>query len=189
MVAPAYWMFAGIYDRVVERLGYRDPEFAVEALLAAAPSIDGPVLDLGCGTGLAAERLLAHVDVPVDGIDASARMLNVARRKGRYRHLFHADIALPLPVAPGTYAGAICSGLFTHAHVGAEALHPSLDALAPGGVFAFTVYAPVWRSGGFETALRGLRAEGRISVVSTVERRHFSRLAPQKVQVVAVRVN
>jgi 2-polyprenyl-3-methyl-5-hydroxy-6-metoxy-1,4-benzoquinol methylase len=54
----------------------RDNDF----YLALARETDGPVLDLGCGTGLAAARMAAE-GFEVTGADPSLSMLAVARSR------------------------------------------------------------------------------------------------------------
>jgi SAM-dependent methyltransferase len=183
-----YWLTAGIYNKVlVTVLGYRAHELAADAFAAHWPGGTGPVLDLGCGTGLTAEALSRHVSVEIDGIDFSEAMLDRARKKGIYRRLIEADVTKPLPVARAGYTGAISSGLFTHGHVGADALGPILAALAPGALFVFTVYSKIWTRGGFETALAQLQSSGRIDILGHTEAGHFRRFGSQKVHVLIVR--
>jgi len=54
-------------------------ELLVELLAAAGP---GCCLDLGCGSGLVAERILdRHEDLQVFGVDSSPPMLEMARAR------------------------------------------------------------------------------------------------------------
>jgi len=189
LLKSVYWLGAGIYNRVlVNVLGYRAHLLAAEAFAAHWPGGPGPVLDIGCGTGLTADALLKRVRVAIDGVDFSAAMLDRARSRGIYRELIEADVTRPLPVEPRSYAGAVSSGLFTHGHVGAEALEPLLGALAPDAIFAFTVYSSIWKRGGFEQTLATLEESGRIAVLSNTTSGHFSRFKGQTVHVLAIRV-
>jgi ubiquinone/menaquinone biosynthesis C-methylase UbiE len=70
-------------DWYAERLaaGSAPHQLAVAAVLQLLPAvIDEPVLDLGCGEGLAA-RTLAKQGAQVTGVDLSARMIGHARRQ------------------------------------------------------------------------------------------------------------
>ncbi|MET2828861.1 methyltransferase domain-containing protein [Mesorhizobium shangrilense] len=78
-------------DALVEKLGYRVPEFLEEAIRAARPGRFGLVLDLGCGTGLMGERLRPIAD-RLEGVDISARMLGKARAKNIYDVLAKANL-------------------------------------------------------------------------------------------------
>lgn len=121
----------------------------------------GPVLDVGAGTGLAGEILANLGAGPVDATDISEEMLNVAERKDVYRDLFVADLLEGLPVPRESYAGIVSSGTFTHGHVGPEALEELLRVARPGAQFAISINAEHFASQGFEAKLKSL--EGRIS--------------------------
>lgn len=90
--------FAATYDETLERL---NPQITAEFLQRHGAAA-GNVLDLGCGTGLAAQALKT-ADNTFDGADISANMLEAARRKGLYRELYQADAtALLRKMAAGT---------------------------------------------------------------------------------------
>lgn len=92
--------FAATYDETLERL---NPQITAEFLRRHGAAA-GNVLDLGCGTGLAAQALKT-ADNTFDGADISANMLEAARRKGLYRELYQADAAALLrEMAAGTEA-------------------------------------------------------------------------------------
>src|SRR4029079_1702045 len=73
----------------------------------------GPVLDIGCGTGLAAQAVISsRADLVVDGVDISPEMLAMSARKTRrdgsplYRRLIEADLTADVPIDDDVYAGA-----------------------------------------------------------------------------------
>lgn len=97
--------FAATYDETLERL---NPQITAEFLRRHGAAA-GNVLDLGCGTGLAAQALKT-ADNTFDGADISANMLEAARRKGLYRELYQADAtALLREMAAGTEANTAVS--------------------------------------------------------------------------------
>lgn len=67
----------------------------------------GPVVDLGCGAG----RYLGELGPPVVGLDATAAMLELARRAGV--PLVRADLE-HLPFADGSLAGAFARHSYLH---------------------------------------------------------------------------
>src|ERR1700761_9084721 len=74
-VAEGFGADAGRYDRA--RPGY--PAARVERVIAASPGRD--VLDVGCGTGIAA-RLFQAAGCQVLGVDPDPRMAAAAREQG-----------------------------------------------------------------------------------------------------------
>ncbi len=124
----------------------------------AAAGGQGPVLDVGAGTGLLAERLAALGIGPVDGVDISAEMLAVASDKAIYRTLLLADLTLGVDLPEGGYAGVASSGTFTYGHVGPGALDELLRLAAPGAVFALSIHAGVYLDGGFAAKFEALGA-------------------------------
>src|SRR5580658_8104808 len=74
-VAEGFGADAQCYDRARPRY----PEALIAALVAASPGVD--VLDVGCGTGIAARQLQA-AGCRVLGVDADDRMAAQARSFG-----------------------------------------------------------------------------------------------------------
>jgi len=148
-----YADWAQSYDAgFAEAMEYRLPAHVAAAFLAAGVPA-GPVLDIGAGTGLCAGALRAQGFAgPIDAVDLSQEMLDVAAAKGLYRALFRADVTRPLGLTE-TYAGIVSSGTFTSGHVGPEALDPILDCARPGACLVLSVNLRVWEGGGFAGAL------------------------------------
>lgn len=149
-----------------------DMQYLLPAHVAAAfvgTGAPGPVLDVGAGTGLLAERLreMGFAD-EIDAADFSPEMLARAREKRLYSGLFQADITRPLTL-PRRYAGIVSSGTFTAGHVGPEALPHLLDVALPGAQFALSINRRVWSSAGFDRALAGLAAAGRITGLQLID--------------------
>ena len=158
-----YADWAQSYDEdFAENLRYVLPA-AVARAFAEAGGV-GPVLDLGAGTGLLGVALAGLGVGPVDATDLSPEMLRMAEAKGVYRRCFEGNLLERLPVADGTYAGAVSSGTFTHGHVGPEALDEVLRVVVPGGWIVLSVNEKHWKSKGFATAFAGLG--GRVDALS-----------------------
>lgn len=93
--------FSADYDtRMRGQLNYRAPEILRELAGLVMPGRDNLVaLDLGCGTGLAAEAFADLVSA-IDGIDLSPAMIAKARARRLYRNLAAADIETALAGGP-----------------------------------------------------------------------------------------
>ncbi|MFM7784656.1 MAG: class I SAM-dependent DNA methyltransferase, partial [Gammaproteobacteria bacterium] len=152
-----YRDWAASYEHtMLDGLGYISPARLAELLAGQVMERDVTVLDVGCGTGLAGGCLARHGFSVIDGIDISPEMLGVARASGLYRSLFIADLTEPLAIDDGAYGAAICTGTFTHGHVGAGCLREIFRILRPGALFACTIHRDVWDAMGFGAELEAL---------------------------------
>ena len=127
----------------------------------------GPVLDIGAGTGLAAEALASYGIGPIDALDISQEMLSVAASKGVYRNLMAKDISMPFEPGVNCYAGFISSGTFTTGHVGPQALDHLLTIALPDALFALSINAQHWKTQGFERKFAAL--DGQIGKFKLVD--------------------
>ena len=136
----------------------------------------GPVLDVGCGTGLVGVALVRDaagegVDWVIDGVDISPEMLAVAAAKSRpdgrplYRQPIEADLTAAVDIADGSYAGVLSSGTFTHGHLGPDALSGLIRFGRPGAVFAIGINAEHFAAMGFADQLAAELADGTITDV------------------------
>ncbi len=157
-----YRAWADTYDNgFAVDMDYRLPAHVAAAFLGSGG--EGPVLDVGAGTGLLAERLREMGFAgAIDAADFSAEMLGVAAGKRLYRSLFQVDITKPLTV-PRQYRGIVSSGTFTAGHVGPKALPNLMEVALPGALVALSINRRVWTAAGFDTALDRLARAGRIT--------------------------
>ncbi len=105
----------------------------------------GPILDLGCGTGLFAEWLAeraARSGAPAPalvGVDIAASMLAIARRRPGVRAAIQADLER-LPFRAAAFGAAVA---FTSIEIGGAPCGPALReaarVLAPGAPFAVSI--------------------------------------------------
>ncbi|WP_043733943.1 class I SAM-dependent methyltransferase [Streptomyces zinciresistens] len=158
------------YDRLAPKFDhtpFRTPDAVLSAVASALKATgrydDG--LDLCCGTGAGADVLTEVCRRSVTGVDFSAGMLDVARRRARAAppgvHWVRAD-ARALPFGPA-FDLVVSFGAFGH-FLPREL--PGLFAqvrsvLRPGGRFAFPVVAPprpaspaYWTLLGFDAVMR-----------------------------------
>ena len=98
------------------------------------------ILDLGCGTGVLTRMIADHLDSGAGGvsigIDAAAKMINVARKKRQSDTCrFEVAAAEDLPFADETFDAAVSSLFFHHVPLDLKekALSEAYRVLVPGG--------------------------------------------------------
>ena len=151
-----YRQWADSYDTdFVARVGYVAYIRVAEVLSERRGAINGPVLDIGCGTGIVGEQLQERGIREIDGVDISPEMLAIAGKKRTkdnvpvYRSLVVADLTQPLDMDDNLYAGLISAGTFTHGHLGPEPLDELWRVLAPGAQCAIGIRSTHYESMGF----------------------------------------
>jgi SAM-dependent methyltransferase len=114
-------------------------ERAIEARWLSSLPLVEPVLDVGCGDGLFADRTF---DTPITvGIDRNGTELTIARGRGRYRGLAAADAAR-MPFANGAFASVISNSVLEHLADLPATLGEIRRVLRPDGRFWFSVPSP-----------------------------------------------
>ena len=160
-LAAAYELWATFYDDEPNGL-IEVEELFVEALVADLP--EGVVIDAACGTGRHA-ALLSSLGHDVIGVERSAAMLDVARRKGIAGRFLLGDLHA-LPLADASADLAICGLALTHV----TDLGPPIAELArivrPGGHVLLTDIHPI------AAALGGQAQPGRPDGTRMLARNH-----------------
>ena len=132
--------FSADYDaRMRGQLTYQAPEILRELSGLVMPGARGlAVLDLGCGTGLAAEAFADMADA-IDGIDLSPAMIEKARARGLYRALAVADIESALAQGGAEYDLVLAADTLVYLGALERAFAGVARRLKPDGFFLFTV--------------------------------------------------
>lgn len=135
--------YANTFDEhLTGTLAYRLPEVIRETILAEASGRQfHALLDLGCGTGLAGVAL-KNLVTSMDGIDISPKMTRKAAERGVYRHLRTGDAVSILESdaeLAGPYDLVTAADVFIYFGSLEATFAAVARALAPGGLFAFSV--------------------------------------------------
>lgn len=174
-----YKSWADSYDEdFVSATGYVAYQRCADYYLQHPLRISGPVLDVGCGTGVVGKVLREGEVGRVDGIDISQDMLTQASQKRTasgdtvYTSLIRADLTRTIDIPDNTYAGIVSAGTFTHGHLGPESLSELWRVAAPGAICSIGVNAGHFDSRGFAEKIaddvgRKMIAEPDIHVVDT----------------------
>ena len=139
--------YAARYDTALtEHLNYRGPALLLDAIEAAMraerrPLRFGAMLDLGCGTGLAAAAFRPFADWLV-GVDLSPAMIAQAATKGLYDRLVTGDLSGFLGsefAAAGKYHLAVAADVLVYVNDLAPVVAAVARILYTNGLLAFTV--------------------------------------------------
>lgn len=159
MVRYADW--ARSYDRDVMVLGYQLPPVVAGLFARHVPKGSGPILDVGCGTGLIGLALQALGYREVTGADLSEEMLAVAATRGCYAATVKADLGAPLDFPDGSFLAVVASGVFTQGHAPASAFAELARITASGGRVVITDRADGDHSAAYRAAAAELVGKGR----------------------------
>lgn len=131
--------WADQYDEDLQSRNYLAPERVARALsmFHTEPSIR--ILDFGCGSGLSGIALSNMGFADIDGADVSEGMLEIARHKAIYKHLWALDADKPLPFSRGDYQVIIAAGAISNGAAPGQAYDQLLDTLPPGGLFVLSL--------------------------------------------------
>jgi ubiquinone/menaquinone biosynthesis C-methylase UbiE len=170
-----YAEWAGDYDSsFAAREDYQLHIWTARAFVTAGGQ--GPVLDVGAGTGLCG-TVLSDLGVgPLDATDISSEMLDQAMRKDIYRDAIVADVNSGIPVPGESYSGVVSSGTFTTGHVGPDAFAELLRVARHGAQFAVSINAKHYESAGFAAVFQTL-LKGRIQKLTLRETRIYGDMA------------
>lgn len=131
--------WATSYERDNLSKGYRTPWMAAAYAARHLKEGAGPILDVGCGTGLVGEALSVLGYGPITGSDLSPEMLGVARSRGAYADLDIQDLGLPLPYPDHHFAAFTCIGSYGPGHAPPSSLRELVRVTRVAGIGIFSL--------------------------------------------------
>lgn len=133
-----YSDWAKTYDNEILANGYASPQRCADALAKFADSKDLHILDIGCGTGLSGKVLTNTDFTNIDGCDINPEMLEIAKTRDVYQHLWLSEIENPFPFETGKYAAITAIGVIGAGAAPLSVFHQTISKLASGGLFVFS---------------------------------------------------
>ncbi len=147
-----------------------DTDLCVAALADLAG--DGPVLELGAGTGRLALPL-ARLGLEVHALDGSERMIERLTAKATDTHLttFVADMGGPLPAGPYSLVFVAVNTFFSLVDDGAQqaTMGRVAQSLEHGGRFVVEAFVPESTDGGDHVDVRDLTADRVVLSISRTD--------------------
>ncbi len=113
----------------------------LERIDAVAWSGVGRAADLGCGSGRTARWLRSRGDFPIDGVDATPEMLELARRHGLHERLVETDVRATT-LESAAYDLVVCSLVDEHLTDLAPLYAEARRLLVRGGAFVLVGVHP-----------------------------------------------
>ncbi len=133
-VQRAYDAAAGNYDRWPWQSLWRRREFPI-VLNTLSKAFERPsILDLGCGTGAFAATWMGRISRFV-GIDASCRMVEMARRRKMELCRFVEGDMLGKPIDPEPFDAVVSLRAASHCQDVSRLVSRARSSLNPGGLF------------------------------------------------------
>jgi predicted TPR repeat methyltransferase len=130
--------FAPQFDsKLLETLQYNAPR-QMTKLLASRRTRFKHMLDLGCGTGLAAQELLAFGPTLV-GVDISSGMLAEAAKRDGYTELVKSEAVAYLETTPSHFDLIFAADSLIYVGDLGPLLRAAAGAMVPGGLFALSI--------------------------------------------------
>ena len=141
-VANLFDAYAENFDRdLIENLKYRTPLLVADAIKRYVSSSGGlDIVDIGCGTGLMGEHIRS-IARTLTGVDLSANMLEKARQRQIYDHLFCCDLTEFLRTQETIFDLAVAADVFVYLGDLSPIFLAVRRSLSQGGLFCFSVEA------------------------------------------------
>lgn len=137
-VATLFDQHAEVFDGIlVDQLEYGVPMLLRERFQAMGLGPFERMLDLGCGTGLAAEAL-EDMCGEMQGVDLAPGMIEIADEKELYARLFVGDAELFLREATASWDLIVATDVLPYLGEARPFLAAAAARLVPGGFFAFS---------------------------------------------------
>ncbi|CAG2102349.1 unnamed protein product [Medioppia subpectinata] len=158
-----YAKWANDYEEDIRDMEYNGAQIVVKCFLELNCPLDCRILDIGAGTGVIGTLLKKHGYTNIDGLDASPKMLEIAREKDCYVNLINSIVAnnIRLPIDSKSYDVVIMAGVFCPGHISVDAFNEILRVTKPGGTICWAMgvektyvdYDDQYRDGQFERAI------------------------------------
>ena len=172
-----YDNWADSYDKeLLEEYGYCAHEIGAKALAETQIPFDSPILDVGCGTGLAGLELSRLGYTKIDGLDVSAGMLERARNQGTYRQLFQKRIGVDNLSELPSYKGILCVGSFGLGHMEQEDIIRLIDLAAANASIVIFMNAEPFHAQNYEATIEHLSLDGLWRVEAIEDHNYMSEL-------------
>lgn len=187
-----YDEFAEEYDGAYDAMLYESPQNIAKCTvetIGAEFAKTSKILDAGCGTGKVGQfvRKLTGPDAFIHGVDLSANMLAVARKKNVYSELGEANLMAKIDLQDNAFDATVSTGVFTAGHVKKEAIIELSRVTRPGGYIFIGCQELVFESEGYIAYLEGLKKKG-IAELERIQRSFTMKKSGTECNILVIKV-
>jgi len=140
------------YDQTLKDWNYKTPLKAAYIISKIKDNIRSN-LDLACGTGMFAAKLLKkYPNIVIDGCDISSKSLKIAKQKKLYRSLIKKSFEKKINITK-KYDSVSMIGSMTYCKNPKKLFSLIINYLKKNGVFIFTHRIDLWEKENFDSIL------------------------------------
>jgi predicted TPR repeat methyltransferase len=159
-VTAFYDNWAANYDETLQSWHYKSPEVAA-TLMARYVSVDGRILDAGCGTGMTGKALQQAGFQHIIGLDLSLKSLAEAEQSAVYEQVrAHNLQERPFPFPDNHFAGLECIGVLTYIQDIQSLFTEYCRLVQPGGVIIFSQRQDLYEARDYASTIEQLVTAG-----------------------------
>ena len=177
--------FAGDFETTLKGLDYMAPEYVADAVKKNFKKdfwVKTNYLDLGCGTGLCAQKVKKHIGwSKITGVDLSQKMLDQAAQKGIYQRLEQAEIVGFLEKEAGEYQLITAADVLTYFGDLRVVFENVASNLELGGLFVFSVSENLFTTDDFLLMPSGRFVHNLDYVMTLLKKCGYSKLSQERV--------
>ena len=172
-----YGDWAESYDQTMKDHDYQSPRRIVEALQRHSPDRKALIFDVGCGTGLSGQALVAGGYHNIDGSDVSPEMVAIARSlDGVYQNLDVVTLDNPFPFDDGHYQVITAMGVIADKHAPPETIDQLLDKLPKNGLLIFSLNNHTLENPAYMAACHAAQSSGKAAILEEESGPHMVKL-------------
>ena len=164
-IAEIYDAWGEHYEQDTMADGYNMPAVMAGLVGRYVPHKDGPLLDVGAGTGILGDALRHLGYSNLTAIDVSKGMLDVCRRRGIYRSLHRMILGTHLDFPDNSFAASLVMGVFGKGHAPPSSLNELIRITRRNGHLIFSIRADEYLVDGFKALQDALEDKGKWNLV------------------------
>ncbi len=163
-------------NELLNEYGYCAHIIAAEALLKQELRKDCEIIDIGCGTGLVAEKLMSMGFSNISGLDVSSKMIAIAKEKGLYKKLYKKRVEDLDDSISRKFDVLMCVGSFGLGHIGPESLKTLMHLVNKGSIVIIFMNAEPFMLEDYNKYIENLVSFNVVDVIAIEDHNYMSKI-------------